>query len=95
MRVLLLMVGLVLGVPAAATGNAIVGNSEIVTVWVEEPEGKRSYRVPQHDLSPDFASSKYYCKKVEGNKWTRCSRRTGQCFGEPFDKKFQCERALP
>lgn len=40
------------------------------------------------------ASGNYYCKK-KNNKWVRCSKVTGQCFGEPMDKKFQCENALP
>lgn len=40
------------------------------------------------------ASSNYYCKK-KNHKWVRCSKVTGQCFGEPMDTKFQCEKALP
>lgn len=95
MKGFLVFIVAVFGFSAWSTGQAIVGASEKVTVWVEEDEGRRSYEIPHHDLSPKFAKSNYYCKKHEGNKWIRCSRRTGQCFGEPFSQKFQCERALP
>ncbi len=96
MKVILLVISLlIVEGPASAAGNAIVGSDEVLTVWLDEAEGKRKYSIPHHDLSPKFASGNYYCKKLENNKWIRCSRRTGQNFGTLFDHKLQCEKNLP
>lgn len=45
-------------------------------------------------LSTQAASDDYYCKEKGPRKWIRCSRKTGQCFGAPFEREFQCLRAI-